>query len=349
MLALLLAGTSATAQAAAGGSVTGMVVCDDTRGPARSAYVYLQAPISRKARFVAPQEAFGGTTDADGAFTISNVTPGEYYVIVFFPGYISARDYLFPGAISADIQGTLPSFVKRVSVVAGATEHVEIDLKRGGSISGTVTYSDGAPVPYVALTPKLKSKQGDFADLIGNGASHTDSLGHYRIDGLPDGSYVVLGGIEGAMVPVFGGDQIGGSGSMIFAGGGMRPSKARVVAVSGAKEYTGVNITIPLSGVHEVSGAVAAEDGHRLNHGLVRLFPAGEPRFSLATPVEADGTFHFHRIPRDRYTIRVEDASDWKNSGGVRTLVQKYGSTSVDVDVAEGDVSGVLLTADPIP
>ena len=252
----------------------------------------------------------------------------------------------FPGAKAEE---ALPAFVKRVTVVAGGSEHVAIDLKRGGSISGTVSYSDGAPVSYVALTPKIKLKAGDFADVFANGASHTDSLGHYRIDGLPDGSYVVLGGIGGAMVPVFGGDQLGGSGSMIFAGGGMRPSQARVTVVSGANEYPGVNITIPLSGVHEVSGAVAATDGHRLNHGLVRLFPAGEPRFSLATPVEADGSFHFHRIPKDRYTIRVEDASDWKNNGGVRTVLQKYGSASVDVEVAEGDVSNVLLTTDPIP
>jgi len=352
MLLLFLAVTSATAQPSASGSVTGVVVCDDTHGPARRAYVYLQAPISREARFVAPQETFGGTTDADGAFAISDVTPGEYYVVVFSPGYISARDYLFPGAMSAKLSGAqeaLPSFVKRVSVVAGGTEHAAIELKRGGSISGTVSYSDGTPVPYVGLTPKLKSKQGDFADLIGNGASHTDSLGRYRIEGLPDGSYVVLGGMEGAMVPVFGGDQMGGSGLTIFAGGGMRPSQARVIVVTGPNEYPGVNITIPLSGVYEVGGALAAADGHRLNQGLVRLFPAGEPRFSSAAPVEADGSFHFHRIPGDRYTIRVEDASDWKDNGGVRTLVQKYRSSSVDVDVAEGNVSGVLLTADPIP
>ncbi len=299
----------------------------------------------RDARFVAPQETFGGTTDTNGVFTIANVTPGEYYVMVFFPGYISARDYVFPGA---NAEEALPSFVKRVTVTAGGTEHVAIELKRGGSISGTVTYSDGAPVAYAALTAKLKSQQGDFADFTGNGVSHTDSLGHYRMDGLPDGSFVVLSAMEGSMVPVFGGDQIGGSGLIIFAGGGLRPSQARVIVVSGANEYAGVNITIPLSGVREVGGAVMARDGHRLNHGLVRLFPRGEGRFSLATPVEADGSFHFHRIPPDHYTIRVEDVSDLRNDGGVRTVVQNYRSASVELNVAEVDVSGVFLTADLI-
>jgi hypothetical protein len=80
----------------------------------------------------------------------------------------------------------LPSFVQRVSIASGKTEHVEIHLKRGGSISGTVTYSDGAPVANVALTPKVKLSDGKFAD-SSTGAFHPDSVGHYRIGGLADG------------------------------------------------------------------------------------------------------------------------------------------------------------------
>jgi hypothetical protein len=97
-------------------------------------------------------------------------------------------------------------------------------------------------------------------------------------------------------------------------------------------------------------------DGHRLNHGVVRLYPTGEPRFSLAAPLKGDGTFSFHRIPADRYTILVEDASDWKltpkGDGGQhyeeRTLVQRYGPASVDVTVANADLTNVSLTASPI-
>jgi hypothetical protein len=359
-LTFLLVVTAATAQqSATGGSVAGTVLCEDTQGPARHANVFLQAPISNKPGAFMPQgEAFGATTDLDGSFTISNVTPGEYYVITWYPGYISAKEYIFPGALSIEVSGgrePLPSFVPRVTIASGKTERVEIHVKRGGSISGSVSYSDGAPIPNVALTPKSKLSDGKFAD-SGTGAFHTDSAGHYRIDGLADGSYVVLAGIEGAMVPVFGGDLAGGGGLMIFAGGGMRPSKARVIDVSAPKDYAGVNITIPLTGVHEISGAVAASDGHRLNHGVVRLYPTGEPRFSLAAPLKGDGTFSFHRIPADSYTILVEDASDWKltpkGDGGQRyeerTLVQRYGPASVDVNVADTDLTNVFLTASPI-
>lgn len=53
---------------------------------------------------------------------------------------------------------------------------------------------------------------------------------------------MVLGAMEGRMVPVSGGNQQGGSGLIIFAGGGMRPSKARAVEVKGSSEYPGVDI-----------------------------------------------------------------------------------------------------------
>jgi hypothetical protein len=359
-LALLLAVSAATApQPAKGGSVTGTVLCGDTHAPARGAYVSLQSPASTQPGPPLPRgDTFGAQTGIDGSFTIAGVTPGDYYVVVWHPGYISAKEYIYPGALSPQRNGgkdPLPSFVQRVTIVAGGTARVAIQLQRGGTISGAVRYSDGAPVSDVALTPKLKLSDGSFAD-AGAGASHTDAAGHYRIDGLADGSYVVLGGIAGASVPGFGGDRISGSGLMIFAGGGMRPSKARVIAVSGAHEYAAGDITIPLTGLHEVGGMVTAPDGHRLNRGLVRLYPAGEPRFPVSAPLEADGAFNFHGIPADRYTILVGDASDWKltpkGDGALRyderTLVATYGTAAVDVEVGDTDLGNVTLTVSPI-
>jgi hypothetical protein len=223
--------------------------------------------------------------------------------------YLQSVTAYRPGSFSlpGEVYGSTTE-MDGVKIVQGGQATITIQLKRGASITGSVTYSDNTPVPNLALTPKLKLANGEFADM-GVGASHTDSAGHYRIDGLPDGAYVLLGGIEGPMVPVFGGDKLGGSGLIVFSGNGMRPSKARVVSVKAPNEYAGVDIAIPLVGVHEVSGRVTGTDGHRLNHGTVRLYPTGEPRFSLSTPVQADGTFRFNRIPQDAYTVLLEDSA----------------------------------------
>src|ERR1017187_9823500 len=151
-LTLVLVAIPAAAQGLASeGSVTGTVLCEDTHAPARQANVFLQAPISNKpGAFIPPGKAFVAPTGLDGSFTISNVTPGEYYVIVWYPGYISAREYIYPGALSIEVSAgrePLPSFVQRVTIASGATAPVKIELKRGGSISGSVSYSDGAQIP----------------------------------------------------------------------------------------------------------------------------------------------------------------------------------------------------------
>ena len=141
---------------------------------------------------------------------------------------------------------------------------------------------------------------------------------------------------------------------MIFAGNTMRPSKARLIEVHGPSEYTGVDVTIPLSGGHTVSGTVAARDGHRVNHGLVRLYPDGEPEFTLSANLAADGTFVFYQVLPDHYTLRVEDASDWKmiSTAGIPhynqpTLVRNYETASSDLIMADEDVSGVVISVSP--
>jgi hypothetical protein len=168
-MTLLLLATAATPQrSVSGGSVKGRVLCEDTQGPARRAYVSLQAPI-KQGVFQPPGEAFGATTNLEGSFSISNVTPGEYYVVVTYPGYLSVKEYIFPGALSPELSGSreqLPPFVQRVAIVSGGNVDVEIQLKHGGSISGSVAYSDGAPVPDIAVNLVIKMSNGTFARVL---------------------------------------------------------------------------------------------------------------------------------------------------------------------------------------
>lgn len=330
----MVAGIAFTAAMAAqqNGSVTGTVICGDTNAPARRAFVSLQPAQADRNPFPMPGDMLGARTDGEGAFTIADVKPGEYYVLAQYAGYISGRDYLFPGPFSAEVSGRhdpLPGFVRRVKVAAGSSMNVTVRLQRGGSISGRVTYSDGAPVANVGLTPKLKLSSGEFAHIPGGGAAQSDSAGNYRIDGLPDGSYVVLGGILGEMVTVAGGARLGGSGRIFFAGDGMRASKARLAVVAGAAEQSGVDLVIPVEG-RRVRGSVVTPDGHRVSNGLVRLCPTGEPGFSLATPIDADGFFEFADLPRDTYTLRLEKGPP------------------IEIRVADADVLDVKIPAGPV-
>ena len=105
-LALLtLAATTALAQAHIAapseptGTVTGHVFCADTNEPARFAHVTLETvPTKPAAKSSAstkggialmPDFGFGTVeTSIDGSFTIRNVKPGSYYVVVDKEGYM---------------------------------------------------------------------------------------------------------------------------------------------------------------------------------------------------------------------------------------------------------------------
>jgi hypothetical protein len=63
----------------------------------------------------------------------------------------------------------LPAFVQRVRIAPGGSSKVAIRLQRGMSIRGTVLYSDGPSLLYVALTPEMKLRGGGFGDVLGVG------------------------------------------------------------------------------------------------------------------------------------------------------------------------------------
>lgn len=324
-LTLVLATAATPQRGATGGSVKGKVLCEDTQGPARRAYISLRVPI--KPGGYMPSGRFGAQADLDGSFTISNVTPGEYYVVAVYPGYINANEYIFPNPLSPELSGSrepLPPFVQRITVASGDTVNTEIRLKKGGSISGSLTYSDGAPIPNVALNAVVKMNNGTFERF--GGAAHSDGAGRYRIDGLPDGSYAVFGALDTDVLTT-------------FAGGGARATKGRLIVVTSPNETEGVNITIPLTGGHEIAGTVSALDGNRANHTLVRLYPTGEPFLSLATLLAADGTFSFHRVPPDSYTVKC--CFD-------QYTLAPTGTGTADVIMADADLANVSVTVSPI-
>src|ERR1700743_1833885 len=149
------------------GTVSGVVRCSDTQRPARFATVILTPvpddkpavkPMSDKDAEADPVAALqqvstrmGGMTmlqgqsGLDGAYTIANVPPGDYYVSSTEPGYVSslaaARAAAPPGAEGkAEYPG-----VTMVHVEANHTAHGDLTLDRGAAVMGTVSFDDGAP------------------------------------------------------------------------------------------------------------------------------------------------------------------------------------------------------------
>jgi hypothetical protein len=129
----------------------------------------------------------GTSTDSQGYYTLSVLTPGAY--TVNFNPWLCPGYYLFEYYYNErEFNEATP-----VSVTAGlTTPDINAQLETGGGISGTVTNASGAGIANVNVSPQ---------DLNGNwmpGAS-TDSSGNYSFN-VPPGSWKVSfnpWGVEG--------------------------------------------------------------------------------------------------------------------------------------------------------
>lgn len=358
-------------QSSLSGSLSGTIHLADSKAPASGVNVMLQVPFlpeqQRKEGYIFIEPGhFHATTDASGSFVITNVPVGEYYVVPNLSGYVSAQDYIFPGALSPEVQdgARTPGFVRKIVISPKTTSHVDFQLDRGGAIEGTGICSDGRPnhteaspgfcPTGVALNLSVKGQDGQFRRALG--ASHPDKGGHFRFEAVPSGTYIVFAALPGGMVRTSRGTQ-GSSGPIFFFGNTVRPSKARVVEVSGTATQTGVNITVSLTGLHTVRGQVQMPDGKLVNTGVVVLFPTGEKDPARANPLGIDGTFEFDQVVSGTYTVVVEHPPEFEFVGpapdgkGIRMKRRKmlYVSSTQDVLVTDQDPPMITLRPTPVP
>lgn len=106
------------------------------------------------------------TTGDDGTFRIDALSPDDRRITAYLDGYAPSR--------------------ARVRPRPGRVDHVEIRLKTGGEIQGTVT-AGGKPLPGVSITARKIT-------LLSSGSSAqatTNRDGFYRLPGLADGDFQV--------------------------------------------------------------------------------------------------------------------------------------------------------------
>ena len=377
-------GLVAVAQAggsAATGTVTGRVVCSDTNGPARFASVTLRPIVPGKG--VAVKLGDGHTeehetvklvpTGLDGSFTLTDVKPGDYYVMAEKLGYrspnqITREQMSHP---TEEVTRTMAALLTPVSVAANRTSTVEVRLLRGAAIDGVVRFDDGAPdgAAQVRLWRRDEKKEwkqygtGVFVGSTGNAA--TDDAGHFRFSGLPGGEYLVSVQLELSTMVIdraIGGESEGMYTNSeysltVYAPGAMRKKEATVVKVGDQEEKNGLEIEIPLSKMHPINGWLAVEQsGRRVNAGHVALVYADDGSELASTDVRGeDEAFHMNFVPEGEYTLKVTKARDVtrteiSNGPGVvgpthtdEKVVRTYGDASQPL-VVVNDVSGLVVS-----
>lgn len=367
------------------GTVTGHVICSDTQHPARLAEVRLVP--------VASPEAAGGEhgalvgedrdalgsgiapiqTDLSGAFTIRRVKPGQYYLRVDYAGYITpllsfTRDQLARPDVA--LRQSMDRELQLMSVVPHAPTQVEATIVRGAAISGTVTYDDGSPAIGVGIRLFRRNAKGEFKeeyrpDRLTQG---TDDHGRFHGDALPPGDYIVeaqLSMSESTLstMPL----PNGGEGTMqflmqkvllslpVYSGTVFRRRDAALVEAAAGQDISNIDISVPLSRLHCVSGSLLAQDGHSINSGEVKLLHADDrEEFTDVGVGREDKQFHFPYVPDDDYILSAPAAKDVtevevENAKGVKPhthmedkTVRTYGAAEHPLKV-ETDVTGVVV------
>jgi hypothetical protein len=271
------------------------------------------------------------TVGLNGEFKIAGVKPGTYYVHVLYAGYIDDFDQVS----DEDFASTDPEIRARIAKIPSITvtgtdsARAEVTLERGAAISGRILFDDGSPAAGWTLSvvkPGTKENVSDAVQasmnqsLAMSGAiqlAKSDDLGHFRITGLGAGDYAVRATMIAPAIGVTAGNIMeGGSGISltVYSGNTFKRADAKPVTVAAGEEYSGVEITVPASSLHNITGHVNAKsDGHTLNAGHVALSSKSNPALQLVAAIRSDGSFHFEYLPSGiAYTLTTADAADGK-------------------------------------
>ena len=385
--------------AAGTGMVTGHVTCGDTQRPARFAVVILfgvpeqmttvpkldpnadsaaqAAAIADALKSIGKTNMVQSQTGTDGAYTATDVAPGDYYVFAASSGYISPLNQvqaLIAGG--ADMKKPLPG-VQVVHVTAEHTAMADVTMERGAAVSGTISWDDGSPVTgaIMAVAPaKGDSKQppSQFGMLamasVLTSLSISDDQGHYRISGLAPGDYIVA-----ATIRV--GQQVGlGTGMnltkmmantplVVYAPAAFHKADAKPVTLHMAEDLRDQTMTLKLGGLHSVSGTVSSVvDHHGINSATVRLQDTADKDFTRSASVDAAGNFTVTFVSPGTYSMKVTDAEDTEPKpktdkdkpnlfGSGTKTIRSYADGKLSVIVTDSDLTGqnVALAVDSNP
>jgi hypothetical protein len=399
LLVVLVPTLPARAQqpAAGTGTVTGHVICADTQRPARFAQVTLfgvPAEVTQRPKLdpnadeatqmAAMKDAMASMkktniatalTDLNGAYTATDLAPGDYYLFGSTAGYISPLNTV-QAALAAGADPKKPlAGIPIVHVVADRSSVGDVTITRGAAVSGTVLWDDGTPVTQahvavVAAQAEPKEPPTQFAMLaIGGGLMSllaiTDDQGHFRLAGLAPGDYLVSATLQANT----GLNMTGGSMNfshimsqkpiVVYAPAAFHKTAAKSFTLHGSDTITDLIVTINLGGTHNVSGRIgSAEDHHSLNSATVTLTDAADKEFLRSASVDAAGNYTITFVPSATYNLTVTDAADTEpekksdkkasilNFSSDKT-VRSYEDGKQSLIVSESDIAGLSIELTP--
>jgi hypothetical protein len=361
-------GQSATADAPVEKSIiSGKVVYEGNGRPVRRANVMLISPGNQQAA-----EKYSTATDSQGKFRIRNIAAGTYFVMVDAPGILTPIAF-----ISMDVDrpptpadwSEVRKHFEEVSVDGTNEVKIEVRARRGGAISGKVSYSDGEPAISVQIGILRKKGNSTARFLAGLNpfslmAVRTDDRGMYRASGLPPGEYVVNAaemhtdiqedtnyspghGMDKFMRDLFTSDAL----AVTYYGDVTSAREATVVKIEADEEAEDIDISLIERQTYMIAGTLTAKRDHRpLAEATVKIRSTENigPLMAAERVIRTDeqGNWFFKDVPEGTYIVSAEPpheptASATKDGKPAAQPARKLSRKEQQVTVDGSDVAGL--------
>lgn len=288
-----------------------------------------------------PRSELFAVTDDLGNFEIKNVQKGTYLPIVISPNVVSPinfNDYE-PESVrktSSQLIENLTKDFPKIEVDGIKDLETKIPVKRGGVVSGKVTYSDGSPAIGVNISVNKKGSlffsgfNSIYSRVIlgylnGGVSFQTDDLGNYRITGLPagefivsvneDANHIISNGKDDGLESFLGNFLISNSYLNSFYQDTVEQSKATPIKVELGKETKNIDIKINHWKLYKISGKVISAKDKKPMKAKVYLVSEAESQYWLNYPgtemflksltMNDNGEWAFKDLPNGKYKLKI--------------------------------------------
>jgi hypothetical protein len=264
----------------------------------------LAGALVRAVRFISVKEAqavagtvLNTTTDATGRFSLRSLQDGEYRVVARRAGHVDAIE-----RVLADSDPGRP-----VRIADGATESLQIELVRGGAITGTIVDTAGDPVQGVRVSAlQLRRENGRLVATKMGSERSTDDRGQYRVFGLATGAYLLVASSNSLAAGMDRARRVGFSDAYYPGTAGIE--SAQPLPVSAGSDLAGIDFTLVTSLAARVSGFVVDSSGEPIV-GRIQMATSSRSGAiatqSLSTTAEPDGSFELRDVPPGEYVLQA--------------------------------------------
>lgn len=293
-----------------GGSITGRLT--DKATGAGIAGVYVAAVDRQTGDWGA-----GVLTADDGTYTITGLTSSSYRLYLSPP-----HDSGYMTTWYAGTAGLCPGIV--AVTAPNATSGVDVQLAKGGSVSGRITDAAtglGIAGAHVSISEKTNVFETTTTSALPGGYASTDTNGNYQITAVASGEY-----------------------SVTFSAHGYLPAPA-TVAVNAPSKTTGLDAALVKGG--EISGRVTDSATGAGVSGVV-VYASADASIATSTVsgsgmTDSNGNYTITGVENGSYSLFFDgrEASGSYGSGGVER------SAPVSIST-HGTVSGIDFTIDQL-